>query len=199
MRPNPRASTRPGRPRRRAYPAPVAMPARHAPRLVQIVRDGAVPLEALEIGIHAGELGQRRHGQHAERFEHAIVDSVRDDEDAHWWRTGGELAVSGRTRQFDVSQRAADRFERLGGLAHDQSSSGWIADWRIGIPDDCKRGNSREMRVLHQDFETSCQLFLSANGHDFDVGMAEMISESGLKEQLLVASLNDEELEPRAA
>ena len=65
--------------------------------LVEALRGNLVRLKALKIGVHARELRQSRYGVDAERFEHSVIGSVRDDEDAHTGRTVGELAMGGRT------------------------------------------------------------------------------------------------------
>ena len=83
------------------------------PCFVEAVRDILMPVKALKIGVHAWELGQSRYGEEAEGFEHSVIDSVRDDEDAHSRRTVGELAMGGRTREIDMPQRPTNRLKRL--------------------------------------------------------------------------------------
>ena len=86
-----------------------------------------------------------------------------------------------------MSQRTANRLKRLGGR---RNRAALRRD--VGIPDDRKGHNRREIWVNDQRGEISLELRLPANGHDLNVCEAEVIPKRGLEEHLLVTPLDDE-------
>ena len=150
-----RASIRPERLRQRACLASVATQARHGPVLCgdclgQSGASGDTGNKRPRMGIR-----QVRYGVEAEGFEHSIIGSIRDDEDAHAGWTLGELAmrrpgrtdrrVSGSHRRIETPCGRGDR--HTGVRTHRRG---------IGVPDHCERLQPLGKRiVIDQDFESA--------------------------------------------
>ncbi len=101
----------------------------------------------------------------AESFEHPIIGSVRDDEDAHSGRTLGKLAMRARTGEIGVPQRPTNRLKRLG-----RGRRRGIGRGLVGIPNDREGPNRRKIRVGDQAREIPSQKRLPTDGHDLNVG-----------------------------
>ena len=108
------------------------------PCFVEALRGNLVRLKALKISVHAWEFRQSRYGVEAEGFEHSIIGSIRDDEDAHSRRTVGELAMGGRTGQPDMPQRAARGSKSLVGFRDRRAGRCRNTDRGISVSNHCQ-------------------------------------------------------------